>query len=122
MRVPLLFARTMAVILCVGNAVGPLVAMCEPLYDRRQFPWNWLLFILVMIAASVPNAVLAVAVLGWIEPVRMSFSGLFRELAPFIVAVSTTAGVLAFIHSQRQRKLQEENLQLEQAVDAAAWR
>lgn len=111
------FALIMVVILCLGNTVGPFMAACRSLCDRRPFPWNWAMYLPMMVTGSAVNAVAATALLWWLQPARPSFALLFRQLAPLIVVVSITVGLVRYAISQKQRTLQEKNLQLEQAVE-----
>lgn len=117
LRVEGSFALIMVVILCLGNTVGPLMAASRPLYDRRPFPWNWVVYLPVMVAGSVVNAVAAAALLWWLQPAKLAFALLFRQLAPLIIVVSMTVGLMRYVISQKQHKLQEKNLLLEQAVE-----
>lgn len=111
------FALIMVIILCVGNVVGPLMGACQPLYSRRPFPWNWVVYVPVLVAGSLLNAVVAIGLLLLIQPSKLSFVVAFRQMAPLIIAATMIAGVVMYLTSERQRKLKEQNLQLEQAVE-----
>jgi phosphoserine phosphatase RsbU/P len=111
------FFLIMAMILCIGNMVGPVVAGCQPLYDRRPFPWNWVLYLPVLLAVSLVNTAASAEVVRWMRPGTPPVQEVFRGIAPLVITVTMTVGVISYLTQQRQRKLKEQNLQLEQAVE-----
>jgi sigma-B regulation protein RsbU (phosphoserine phosphatase) len=111
------FVLIMAMILCMGNAVGPLVAACQPLYDRRPSPWNWVLYMPVLLAVSLVNTAASAEIVRWMRPAQPAFWAVFRGVAPLIMTVTMTVGIISYAFRQRQRKLQEKNVELEQAVE-----
>ena len=111
------FFLIMAMILCIGNMVGPVMAACQPLYDRRPFPWNWVLHLPMLLAVSLVNTAASAEVVRWMQPAKPAIGAVFRSIAPLVVTVTMTAGVITYLTQQRQRKLQEKNAELEQAVE-----
>ncbi|MGD1064507.1 MAG: hypothetical protein ABR860_14715, partial [Terracidiphilus sp.] len=40
--------------LCVGNLLSPAISRVEFLYSGRPFPFNWLIFVPVLLVLTVP--------------------------------------------------------------------
>jgi sigma-B regulation protein RsbU (phosphoserine phosphatase) len=117
LKVELPFVVMMVIILSVGNIMSPVMLACVPLYNRRVFPWNWIVFVPIMIAASLASAIAAVVLLRWMLPVKQSFWALFLGVAPSGIVICMAAGIIGYLVSQIQEKLQEKNRQLQQAVE-----
>jgi sigma-B regulation protein RsbU (phosphoserine phosphatase) len=115
MRTGASFALIMICILCVGNTLGPVMGACAPFYERRPFPWNWLLFLPIMALVSLAGALIAVVLVRWMA-MNEPFLRLFREIGPIMIIVAMVAGTVSFLTSQVQGKLKEEKIQLEHAV------
>lgn len=103
-------------ILSVGNIMSPFMAAGQRLYEKRSFPWNWIVFVPLQLLAGIASAAACALVLRWMHVAREPLWVLFRQIAPLAVVACLIASTVAFVTSQKQRKLQEKNLQLEQAV------
>jgi phosphoserine phosphatase RsbU/P len=105
-------------ILCIGNTIQVVQTFCAPLYAKRQPPRNWLVFLLVQACCSVVAALGSAVLLKWmVESERhLSVWAIFGEIWQIVFVVCLGAGILGFAAARVQHKLQEKNLQLEQAV------
>lgn len=111
------FMVMMAMVLSVGNVMYPVNILFAPLYKRRSFPWNWVVFIPLMFAAGLMSALLGCTLLRWMVPVNETFWALFRESAPLVVVVCVASSSIGYVVSEVQEKLKEKNRQLQQAVE-----
>ena len=48
LRINFPFVVMMAMVLSVGNVMYPVNIFLAPLYKRRSFPWNWVVFVPLM--------------------------------------------------------------------------
>ena len=46
LKIPVSFVTMMVLMLSVGNIMYPVNVAFAPLYGRRSFPWNWIVFFL----------------------------------------------------------------------------
>ncbi|MBZ5536238.1 MAG: PP2C family protein-serine/threonine phosphatase [Acidobacteriia bacterium] len=109
--------RMVAITLSVGNIMLPVMRASVPIYTRRAFPWNWVLFFPIMGAASLTSALAAIVIVHWLEPSRPPLRFLFQETAPLIMVICMVVGTVTYLSSEIQRRLREKNLALEQAVE-----
>lgn len=117
LRINFPFVVMMAMVLSVGNVMYPVNIFLAPLYKRRSFPWNWVVFVPLMFVTGLVTTLLSCTLLRWIMPVNETFWTLFRESAPLVVVVCLASGIVAYLVSEVQEKLQEKNRQLQQAVE-----
>ncbi len=117
LKISLSFVVLMALVLSVGNVMLPVNVAFAPLYERRSFPWNWVVFFPLMTAAGLASAVLACILVRFMVPVNESFGDLFRHSAPIALVVCLASSTIGYLIAQIQKRLQEKNRQLEQAVE-----
>jgi sigma-B regulation protein RsbU (phosphoserine phosphatase) len=117
LRINFPFVVMMAMVLSVGNVMYPVNIFLAPLYKRRSFPWNWVVFVPLMFLTGLVTTLLSCTLLRWIMPVNETFWTLFRESAPIVVVVCMASGIIAYLVSEVQEKLKEKNRQLQQAVE-----
>jgi phosphoserine phosphatase RsbU/P len=117
LRIPLSFVMLMVMVLSIGNVMYPVNVGFAPLYNRRPFPWNWVIFFPLMTAAGLASALLATILLRWLMPIPDPFWALFWKGAPISVVVCLAASTIGYVVGQVQSKLQEKNKQLERAVE-----
>ena len=112
---PILF---MAVcILTIGNLMYFLQLLLGRLYENRPFPWNWAIYLLFLAAGGVLGTLAAVGLLGWMQPNTPPYWVLFRETWKIVMVVFMGTGIVGYAVHELQRKLQEKNELLEQAVE-----
>jgi sigma-B regulation protein RsbU (phosphoserine phosphatase) len=117
LKIPVSFVTMMVLMLSVGNIMYPVNVAFAPLYNRRSFPWNWIIFLPLMFFAGLACALVTTVLLLWMLPTRVSFWAVFRENAPVCVVICVAISTVAYLVGQIQTRLQEKNKQLEQAVE-----
>ena len=91
-------------------------ALCVPLYATRPFPWNWVIYLPLLVGFSLAASLACALLLKWMLAAQQPFWALFRSIWQIIVVFCTGAGIIGYAVEQVQRKLRDKNLQLEQAV------
>ena len=117
LKIPLSFVVMMVMVLSIGNVMLPVNIAFAPIYSRRSFPWNWVIFFPLMTATGLASAVLACILLRLMVPVKDSFGSLFRQSTPIVLVVCLSSSTIGYLVAQVQSRLQEKNRQLEQAVE-----
>lgn len=117
LKIPLSFVVMMAMVLSIGNVMLPVNIAFAPIYSRRSFPWNWVIFFPLMTATGLASAVLACILLRFLTPVTEPFGSLLWSSTPIVLVVCLSSSTIGYLVSQIQSRLQEKNKQLEQAVE-----
>ena len=115
---PLLFFG--ACILVIGNLMHVLLAFAARNIGKRDFPWNWALYLPVLAVAAALSAFVSVALLRWMQPTAGPYWDLFRASWKIVMVVCMGAGIISYAVLQFQQRLQEKNKVLEQAVAQGA--
>lgn len=117
LRIEAPFAIIMTAILCVANVVGPLLGACKPIYDRRPPPWNWVLFLPIIVACGVVTAFATTALVRWVFGETPRFWPFFESFGPLMILLCVVAGIFSYANEQVQSKLKDKNLQLTREVE-----
>jgi len=117
LHVGLPFVVIMVLVLALGNLTFPLMEMSGPLYLRRAFPWNWVVFLPITTAIGVLSALGAALLVRWMVPVNMGFWDFFRNSLPVSLVLCIAISAVGFLVRQIKEKLEAKNVQLEQAVE-----
>jgi phosphoserine phosphatase RsbU/P len=112
---PLLFMGVC--ILVIGNAMYGLLFFGSRIYNRRPFPWNWVLYIPLLAFGAFLSAFLSVALLRSMHPSVGPYWQVFRTSWKFVVVACTVGGVAGYAVLQIQERLQAKNKLLERAVE-----
>jgi sigma-B regulation protein RsbU (phosphoserine phosphatase) len=115
---PLLFLG--ACILVIGNLMHVLLAFAARNIGKRDFPWNWVLYLPVLAVAAALSVFLSVALLHWMQPTAGPYWDLIRASWKIVMVVCMGAGIISYAVLQFQERLQEKNKVLEQAVAQGA--
>jgi hypothetical protein len=96
---------TLAYSLTLGNLGTLGLQKISPLYCNRQFPWNWLIYLPLLILWTIPIYVIATVVVYYVTPhIDSSLWHLMRYGWKFPVFVVLLWGVLAYLYeSMRDR-------------------
>ena len=113
---PLSLPFFLACILVIGNAMIFVHMFSERLHAKRPFPWNWVVYLLILPASSFAAAFAAVLLLKWMLIRNTPFWDLFRTTWRSVVVICMGTGIVGYLVAQIQSKLREKNLQLEEAV------
>ncbi|MGA2431462.1 MAG: PP2C family protein-serine/threonine phosphatase [Candidatus Acidiferrum sp.] len=115
---PILFLG--ACVLVIGNLMHVLMAFAVRNIGKRDFPWNWVLYLPVLAVAAALSAFVSVALLHWMQPTAGPYWYLFRASWKIVMVVCMAAGIISYVVLQFQQRLQEKNKLLEQAVAQGA--
>jgi sigma-B regulation protein RsbU (phosphoserine phosphatase) len=115
---PINFATILTYSLCIGNLLNPAIYRLEFLYSDRPFPYNWLIFLLILLALTVP-VYLITAVVVWLiaPPVPETLSHLMRTGWRFPFLVTFVFGFLSFLYHTTKERLVRRNVELQQSVE-----
>jgi phosphoserine phosphatase RsbU/P len=103
--------------LTLGNLMYFVQTLAGRHYNNRPFPWNWVMYLPILTAASFAGALAAVAMLRWMQPYFEPYWVLYHQFWKIIVVISMGTGVATYAVQGVQRKLQAKNKLLEQAVE-----
>jgi sigma-B regulation protein RsbU (phosphoserine phosphatase) len=112
---PLLFMGICT--LTIGNLMYFLQTVAVRLYGNRPFPWNWVIYLPILTAASFAGTLGAVALVRWTHTDVAPYWDVFRHTYKIIMVVSMVGGIVGYAVQGVQRKLQAKNKLLEQAVE-----
>ena len=103
--------------LTLGNLLIPLGLACRLVYEKRAFPWNWMLFFPAHIALGFFCSVGLVFILRWIRIDREPFWTAFGRVGPLVIVVVVVTGAIILMVDQYHQKLQERNELLRETVE-----
>ena len=116
-------ANALVSTLCIGNFLAPALSRLQFLYWRRPFPFNWLIFLSVLLVLMVPVYLITFAVVWLIAPpVPQSFSELIRTGWKFALLVTFVFGIVSFLYHSTKDRLMLRNTELQQSVERGAAR
>ena len=115
---PVLFVG--ACVLVIGNFMHILLVFAARNIGKRDFPWNWALYLPILAATAALSAFVSVALLHWMQPTAGPYWYLFRASWKIVMVVCMGAGVVSYAVVQLQQRLQEKNKLLEQVVAQGA--
>jgi len=118
LSIPTTFLPVMVMSVVIGNVMNLVMGSAGSLYEGRTPPWNWVVYIPLLIAISVLGTLLAAGFLYVMSGSGVTYLKLFRTTAPFCMLVSMTVGTVWYAVGRIQLRLQEKNLQLETALEA----
>ncbi len=115
---PLLFMGICT--LTIGNLMYFLQTVAVRLYSNRPFPWNWVMYLPILTAASFAGTLGAVALVRWTHRDVAPYWDVFRHSYKIIMVVSMGGGIVGYAVQGVQSKLQAKNKLLEQAVERSS--
>jgi len=103
--------------LIIGNWAAALIALVQSSFVRRSFPWNWLVYLPVLLGVGISGSLLAYAV---------SFALWFPSHSDFVSGISSNLrlgtlvtvmfGVITFLAAEQKVRLETRNLELQRRV------
>jgi phosphoserine phosphatase RsbU/P len=104
--------------LLFGNLVQPAMELARPLYWKRRFPFNWLIFALSLIVLLPPIYLITSAIVWFLappspQPLWHLISGGWKFPALVIVVYC----VISFLSRQTSERLKQRNLELQRTVE-----
>jgi len=104
--------------LCIGNLVSPAIERLHFLYWERPFPYNWLIFLPVLLVIAAPVYVISTVIVWWIAPPSpQTLMHLITTGWKLPYLVIFVFGALMFLYSTMKERLEKRNVELKKAVD-----
>jgi sigma-B regulation protein RsbU (phosphoserine phosphatase) len=109
--------------LCIGNLLSLALQQLDFLYAERAFPFNWLIFLSVLLVVMVP-VYLITSVVVWLvaPPVQQPLFEFIRTGWKFPFLITFVFGFVAFLYHSTKDLLVQRNTQLQQSVELGAAR
>lgn len=109
--------------LSIGNLITPATRRLSFLWEDRPFPYNWLIFLPVLLVLVLPVYLISSALVWAIAPpAPQTYLHLIRTGWKLPYLVTFVFGVLAFLYQTTKEQLERRNAELQQTVDAGAAR
>ncbi len=104
--------------LLIGNWTNFLVIRARPLFKRRKFPWNWVIFLLVIALVGASGTVLAEVVATFVffaGDTTSFFKHIVFDLR-FTILVTLIFGFISFAFDTETEKMEARNRELQGQV------
>jgi sigma-B regulation protein RsbU (phosphoserine phosphatase) len=107
--------------LCIGNLLSPAISRVEFLYSKKPFPFNWLIFLPVLLVLTVPVYLISITVV-WllIRPVAQSLPELIETEWKIPFVATFVFGFVSFLYGNTREALERRNRELQQSVEKGA--
>jgi sigma-B regulation protein RsbU (phosphoserine phosphatase) len=103
--------------LLIGNWTATFIAVAQPSFVRRSFPWNWFVYLPVLFAVGLTGSFLAyvISFVLWF-PARSDFiAGLTGNLR-IGTLMTLMFGIITFLVAEQRLKLEVKNIELQRRV------
>ena len=109
--------------LCIGNLLSPAIGWLDFLYAERPFPYNWLIFVPLLLVLTVP-VYLITSVVVWLIAPRALFtlSYLIMSGWKFSFVITLAIGVSRSLYDTTRERLERRNVELQQTVERGTAR
>ena len=112
------FSTVLVSTFCIGNLLSPSLNRLSFLYRDRPYPYNWLIFLSVLLVLMVPVYLITSTVVWWIAPpASYSLPQFIRAGWKFALLVTFVFGILAFLYHSTKDRLVQRNTELQQSVE-----
>ena len=109
--------------LCIGNLLSPAIGRLEFIYWEKPFPYNWLIFLLVLLVAAAPIYIISSAVVWMIAPpAPQTLLHLIRTGWKLPYLITFVFGVLSFLYHTTKERLERRNVELQRSVESGTAR
>ncbi len=107
--------------LCIGNLLSFGIDRVEFLFSNRPFPFNWLIFLPILLALTVPVYLISSAIVWLISPPGpQTLSHLILTGWKFPFLVTFVFGFVSFMYQTSKDRLEQRNQELERSVKQGA--
>jgi phosphoserine phosphatase RsbU/P len=116
--VPSHLSQTLTFTLIIGNWTSFFVIRAGPLYQRRKFPWNWVLFLLALTVVGATGTVLAEVVATFLffgGDTTLFLKHIVFDI-PFAAIVTLIFGFVNFAFDAQAEKMEARNQELQGQV------
>jgi sigma-B regulation protein RsbU (phosphoserine phosphatase) len=107
--------------LCIGNLLSSAISRVEFLYSGRPFPFDWLIFLPVLLVLTVPVYLISITAI-WllIRPVTQTLSNFIETEWKFPFVATFVFGFASFLYGNTRERLERRNRDLQQSVEKGA--
>src|ERR1700683_5569231 len=107
--------------LCIANLLSFALDQVQFLFSRRQFPYNWIVFLVVLSVLTDPVYLIS-SVIIWIvsPPTPQTLSHLILTGWKFPFLVTLVFGFVSFLHQTTKDRLERRTKELERSVEKGA--
>ena len=118
---PVPFGPVVVYTLCTGNLLSVAMLRAQFLFSGKPFPYNWVIFLAVLMVLSVPVYLVSTLVV-WlvIRPIPETLLELIETAWRFPVVATFVFGGFSFMHQTTKDRLEQRNLELQQSVEKGA--
>lgn len=107
-------------IVIIGNAGYILQTAASGWYDRRRFPWNWVVYVPLAGVLSFVCVLAAVGLMRHMVARSLPYWGLFHDVWQVGMVISMGTGLVGYAVTEVQRRLKAKNEELQKAVEQGA--
>ena len=104
--------------LCLGNLLTPSMARVRPVYAERPFPYNWLVFLPILMVMVLPVYLIS-SIFVWViaPPTPQTYEHLIRTGWKLPFLITFVYGVLSFLYYSTKERLERRNVELQHSVE-----
>jgi len=104
--------------LSIGNLITPATSRLHFLYANRPFPFDWLVFLPILLVLLLPVYIVSSAFVWLVAPsTPQTYEHLLRTGWKLPFLVTFVFGMLSFVYSTTKDRLERSNRELQQAVE-----
>lgn len=109
--------------LCIGNLLSPAINRLEFLYRNQRFPFNYLIFLLVLLGLTFPVYLISTAIV-WIiaPPTPQTLPHLITTGWKLPFLVTFVFGISSFLYHSMIERLERRNAELQHSVERSTAR
>ena len=105
--------------LCIGNLLSPAISRVEFLYSGRPFPFNWLIFLPILLVLTVPVYLISITVI-WLLIRPDTLSNFIETEWKFPFVATFVFGFISFLYGNTRERLERRNRELQRSVEKGA--
>jgi phosphoserine phosphatase RsbU/P len=103
--------------LLIGNLVAPTMEKLQSIYWNRRFPYNWLLFVFLLLVLIPPVYVITTSIVWFLAPPAPQTLWHYISTGwKFPVLVILVYSVTSFLYRTTSDRLEQRNLELQRTV------
>jgi phosphoserine phosphatase RsbU/P len=115
------FTPVLVYTLCTGNLLSAAIERVDFLFAGKPFPYNWVIFLVVLTVLSVPVYLISTAAVWLVmRPSTHTLSELIETQWRFPFVATLVFGGVSFMHQTTKDRLEERNRELQQSVEKGA--
>lgn len=107
--------------LCLGNLTSLTMEQTYRFYGQTRFPYNWLLYVVLLSAVVVPVYVVSSVLVWWIAPPsRQSLEHYLITGWKFPILVTYVFGIAIFLYETTKKRFEQRNQELQRSLESGA--